>query len=200
VVAACSPTLHETTFQDALEEVGLNRYQLEIANIREQCSWVHDDIEEATRKANLIIKTAIERLKLNDSLYPISASLTKRALIIGGGIAGIQAALDIADGGYEVILVEKEPSIGGHMIQLSETFPTLDCSQCIMTPKMVAINKHKNIKLFANSEVESIEGFVGNFKVNIKRNLNTLTLINALYVMTALLSARSLFPVNMMKE
>ncbi len=169
VVAACSPTLHETTFQDALDEMNINRHQLEIANIREQCSWVHDDIEEATRKANLIIKTAVEKLKLNESLIPISAPLTKRVLIIGGGIAGIQAALDIADGGYEVILVEKEPSIGGHMIQLSETFPTLDCSQCIMTPKMVAVNKHKNIKLFANSEVESIEGFVGNFKVNIKR-------------------------------
>ena len=169
VVAACSPTLHEMTFQDDLVEVNINRHQLEVANIREQCSWVHNDMEEATRKANLIIKTAIEKLRLNESLYPISAPLTKKVLIIGGGIAGIQAALDIADGGYEVILVEKSPSIGGHMIQLSETFPTLDCSQCIMTPKMVAINKQPNIKLYVNSEVESIEGFVGNFKVKINR-------------------------------
>lgn len=169
VVAACSPTLHETTFQDALEEVGINKYQMEIGNIREQCSWVHSNKEEGTRKANLIIKTAIEKLKLNDSLIPVSAPLTKKVMIIGGGIAGIQAALDIADAGHEVIMVEKNPSIGGHMIQLSETFPTLDCSQCILTPKMVSLGKNKNIKLYVNSEVETIEGFLGNFKATIKR-------------------------------
>ena len=169
VVAACSPTLHEDTFQNAIEEVGLNKYQLEIANIREQCSWVHTDKKDATNKAKIIIKTAIEKLKLNQSLQPISAPLTKRVMIIGGGIAGIQAALDIANGGYEVLLVEKKPSIGGHMIQLSETFPTLDCSQCILTPKMVQLARHENIKLFTNSEVDSLSGFVGNFKATIKR-------------------------------
>lgn len=169
VVAACSPTLHESTFQGAIEEAGLNPYQCEIANIREQCSWVHTNKEEATRKANLIIKTAIEKLKLNESLIPVSAPVTKKALVIGGGIAGIQAALDIADSGYEVIVVEKKPSIGGHMIQLSETFPTLDCSQCILTPKMVQLSKHKNIKLYVNSEVESVNGYIGNFNVRIKR-------------------------------
>ncbi len=169
VVAACSPTLHESTFQGVIEESGLNPYQCEIANIREQCSWVHTNIEEATRKANLIIKTAIEKLKLNESLFPVSAPVTKKALVIGAGIAGIQAALDIADAGYEVTVVEKKPSIGGHMIQLSETFPTLDCSQCILTPKMVQLSKHKNIKLYVNSEVESVEGYIGNFKVKIKR-------------------------------
>ncbi len=169
VVAACSPVLHESTFQNVLEESGLNKYQLEIANIREQCSWVHTDRVMATRKANLVIKTAIEKLKLNESLIPSTASLTKRAMVIGGGIAGIQTALDIAEGGYEVILVEKKPSIGGHMIQLSETFPTLDCSQCILSPKMVALGKNKNIKLYVNSEVDSIEGFIGNFEVKVKQ-------------------------------
>ena len=170
IVAACSPTLHESTFQTVMKESGLNEYQMEIANIREQCSWVHNDIEQATHKARLIIKTAIEKLKLNESLYPVSAPVTKKALVIGGGISGIQAALDIADAGFEVIMVEKKPSIGGHMIQLSETFPTLDCSQCILTPKMVALNKHKNIKLYVNSEVEGIDGYIGNFNVKIKQN------------------------------
>ncbi len=169
VIAACSPTLHESTFQNVIEEMGINKYQLEIANIREQCSWVHNDKEEATRKANLIIKTALEKLRLNESLSPVSSPMTKRVMVIGGGIAGIQAALDIADGGYEVLLVEKKPSIGGHMIQLSETFPTLDCSQCILTPKMVQLAKHKNIKLYVNSEVEKVEGFVGNFTAKINR-------------------------------
>jgi heterodisulfide reductase subunit A len=169
VIAACSPTLHESTFQSAIYEAGINKYQLEIANIREQCSWVHHNKEEATRKAELIIKTAIEKAKLNESLYPVSAPLTKRVMVIGGGISGIQAALDIADGGYEVVLVEKRPSIGGHMIQLSETFPTLDCSQCILTPKMVQLSKHKNIKLYVNSEVQEISGFMGNFKAKIRR-------------------------------
>ena len=169
VVAACSPTLHESTFQDAVEEVGVNKYQTEIGNIREQCSWVHSNKEEGTRKANLIIKTAIEKLMLNDSLTPVSAPLTKKVMVVGAGIAGIQAALDIADAGYEVIVVEKNPSIGGHMIQLSETFPTLDCSQCILTPKMVSLAKNKNIKLYVNSKVEEVSGFLGNFKVKIKR-------------------------------
>ena len=169
VVAACSPTLHESTFQMVVEEAGLNPFQCEIANIREQCSWVHDDMEVATRKAELIIRTAIEKLKLNESLLPVSAPMTKKAMVIGAGISGIQAALDIAESGYEVILVEKKPSIGGHMIQLSETFPTLDCSQCILTPKMVQVSKNKNIKLYVNSEVESVDGYVGNFKVKIKR-------------------------------
>ena len=169
VIAACSPTLHELTFQGVIDEVGLNQYQLEIANIREQCSWVHADKEKATQKANLIIKTSIEKLNLDESLFPVSASITKKALVIGAGISGIQAAIDIADGGYEVIVVEKNPSIGGHMIQLSETFPTLDCSQCILTPKMVQISKHKNIKLYVNSEIESMDGYIGNFNVKIKR-------------------------------
>ena len=111
----------------------------------------------------------VEKVLRNESLEPIKVGVTRRALVIGAGISGIQAALDIADHGYEVLLVEKNPSIGGHMIQLSETFPTLDCSQCILTPKMVEVSRHPKIRLLTYHEVESISGFVGNFKVRIKR-------------------------------
>ncbi len=169
IVAACSPTLHERTFQEAARLAGLNPYQIEIANIREQDSWVHEDKEKATRKAIRIIKGHVEKALRNESLEPIKVDVTRRALVIGGGISGIQAALDIAEHGYEVLLVEKGPSIGGKMIQLSETFPTLDCSQCIMTPKMVEASRHKKIKVLTYHEVESVSGFVGNFKVRIKR-------------------------------
>ncbi|MBA7499148.1 Ferredoxin-type protein NapF [subsurface metagenome] len=168
IVACCSPTLHETTFRKTCELAGLNPYQCEIANIREQCSWVHrDNMEEATRKAIKITSTMVEKVKQNESLEPISIPVTRRALVIGGGIAGIQAALDIGDAGYEVLLVERNPSIGGHMIQLSETFPTLDCSQCIMTPKMVEISRHPKIKLLTYSEIQEISGYIGNFNVKI---------------------------------
>lgn len=167
VVACCSPSLHESTFRKTANSAGINPYQCEIANIREQCSWVHKDKEKATEKAIKITKSIAEKVQRNISLEPISVPITKRALVVGGGISGIQTALDIANGGYEVILVEKSPSIGGHMIQLSETFPTLDCSQCILTPKMVELSKHPNIKLMTYSEVQDISGFVGNFKVKI---------------------------------
>jgi heterodisulfide reductase subunit A2 len=167
VVACCSPTLHESTFRNAAKSAGLNPYQLEIANIREQCSWVHKDKAQATRKAAKITKSIVEKVKRNVALQPISVPVTKRTLVIGGGISGIQAALDVANAGHEVILVERSPSIGGHMIQLSETFPTLDCSQCILTPKMVEVAKHPKIKLMTYSEVKDISGFVGNFKVKI---------------------------------
>lgn len=170
VVAACSPTMHETTFRNTIASVGLNPYKIEIANIREQCSWVHQDNKErATEKAVKIIEATVEKVKLNKPLAPLSVPITKRALVIGGGIAGIQASLDIADSGYEVILVEKNQSIGGHMLQLSETFPTLDCPQCIATPKMVQVGQHPRIKLLAYSEVEEVSGYVGNFKVKIRR-------------------------------
>ncbi|MBN2586388.1 MAG: CoB--CoM heterodisulfide reductase iron-sulfur subunit A family protein [Candidatus Fermentibacteraceae bacterium] len=169
IIAACSPSLHESTFRTAAEEAGLNPWQCEIANIREQCSWVHTDRKKATEKAIRIVSTMVEKTRLNESLEPIPVSITKKALVIGGGIAGIQAALDIADSGHKVILVEKESSIGGHMAQLSETFPTLDCSQCILTPKMVAAGKHRNIQLMTYSEVEEVSGYVGNFNVRIRR-------------------------------
>jgi heterodisulfide reductase subunit A len=167
VVACCSPTLHETTFRNTAKAAGINTFQCEIANIREQCSWVHKDMDKATDKAMKLTKSAVERVRRNESLDPISIPVTRRALVIGGGIAGIQSALDIANSGFEVILVERSPSIGGHMIQLSETFPTLDCSQCILTPKMVEVSKHPNIKLMTYSEVQDISGYVGNFKVKI---------------------------------
>ena len=169
IVAACSPTLHEKTFQEAARLAGLNPYQIEIANIREQDSWVHTDKEKATKKAVKIVKSHVAKARQNENLDPIKVDVNRRALVIGGGISGLQAAMDIADHGYEVILVEKNPSIGGKMIQLSETFPTLDCSQCILTPKMVEVSRHPRIKLLTYHEVDSISGFVGNFKVRIKK-------------------------------
>lgn len=170
VVAACSPTLHENTFRRAINKAGLNPYLLEVVNIREQCSWVHTkEKEKALEKAISLIMAGVEKVKRNAALETIKVPVTKRALVIGAGISGIQASLDIANSGYEVILVDKEPSIGGHMAQLSETFPTLDCSQCIMTPKMVEIAQNENIKLMTYSEVEEVSGYIGNFKVKIKR-------------------------------
>jgi heterodisulfide reductase subunit A len=169
VVAACSPRMHEKTFRNAAKAAGLNPFLCEMANIREHCSWVHEDREEATAKATDIVKLMVERVKKNKKLLPITVPITKRALVIGGGIAGIQAALDIADCGHQVLLVEKEPSIGGHMAMLSETFPTLDCSQCIMTPKMVDAANHPNITLHTFSEIESVDGYIGNFSVTIRK-------------------------------
>jgi heterodisulfide reductase subunit A len=170
IVAACSPTLHEATFRRAGMTAGMNQYQVEIANIREQCSWVHQgDKEAATSKAIRTIKVMIEKARLDEALEPISVPMTPRALVVGGGIAGIQAALDVANAGHEVILVEKSASIGGHMAQLSETFPTLDCSQCIMTPKMVEVAQHPKIKLMTYSEVDDVSGYVGSFKVKIRK-------------------------------
>jgi len=169
VVAACSPRMHEKTFRKAAESAGLNPFLCEIANIREHCSWVHENREEATKKAVEIVGMMVERVKKNRVLPTITVPVTKRSLIIGGGIAGIQAALDIADAGYEVVLVEREPSIGGHMAQLSETFPTLDCSQCIMTPKMVDVVNHPKIKLYTYAEVEHVEGYIGNFQITIRK-------------------------------
>lgn len=169
VVAACSPSMHEPTFRAACAAAGLNPYLCEMANIREHCSWVHQDREAATRKAIELVRIMVEKVKRNHELHPIHIDVTKRALVIGGGIAGIQAALDIADAGYEVVLVEREPSIGGHMAQLSETFPTLDCSQCILTPKMVQVRQHPKIKLYTYSVVEGVQGYVGNFEVTIRK-------------------------------
>jgi heterodisulfide reductase subunit A len=169
VVACCSPNLHETTFRNAAKRAGLNSFRCEIANIREQCSWVHKDKPKATQKATKIARSVVERVRQNESLEALSVPVTRRALVVGGGIAGIQASLDLANSGFEVILVERNPSIGGHMIQLSETFPTLDCSQCILTPKMVEASKHPKIKLMTYSEVQDVSGYVGNFKVKILR-------------------------------
>jgi heterodisulfide reductase subunit A len=169
VVGACSPHMHEKTFRKAAASAGLNPYLCEMANLREHCSWIHEDRELATEKAIDLGRFIVEKIKFNRPLSTIFIPVERRALVIGGGIAGIQAALDIADGGRDVILVEKESSIGGHMSQLSETFPTLDCSQCILTPRMVEVAQHPRIRLFAYSEVESVEGYIGNFQVKIRR-------------------------------
>ncbi|OHC76502.1 MAG: disulfide reductase [Rhodospirillales bacterium RIFCSPLOWO2_12_FULL_58_28] len=176
VVACCSPNLHEKTFRDVTELSGLNKFQCEIANIREQCSWVHKNKAEGTEKAIKITRSAVKRVSRNESLTPSRVSVTRKVLVVGGGIAGIQASLDMAASGLEVILVEKEPTIGGNMLKLSETFPTLDCSQCILSPKMVEVSKNKRIKLLVKSEVQHVSGFVGNFKVKI---LKKPTYVNA---------------------
>jgi heterodisulfide reductase subunit A len=169
VVAACSPRMHERTFRSAAAEAGLNPFLLEMANVREHCSWVHADRAAATAKAIDLVRVMVEKVKRNRALYPIRVPVEPTALVIGGGIAGIQAALDIAGGGKKVILVERSPSIGGHMARLSETFPTLDCSQCILTPRMVEAASHPNITLMTYGEVEAVEGFVGNFEVTIRK-------------------------------
>ncbi len=169
VVCSCSPRMHEQTFRKTASVAGLNPYMVEIANIREQCSWIHKDIEEGTNKAIVLGRTAIAKVNLNAPLTAGESPVTKRALVIGGGIAGIQTALDIADAGFEVDIVEKQPTIGGKMAQLDKTFPTLDCAACILTPKMVDVAQHEKIRIFSYSEVEAVKGFVGNFDVTIKK-------------------------------
>lgn len=169
VVASCSPRMHEKTFRDVIEEAGLNRYVFEMANIREQCSWVHKDRKKATKKAKALVSSAVNKVALLKPLDKKEININQSALVIGGGIAGMQTALDIANSGYEVYLVERKSSIGGHMAQLSETFPTLDCAQCILTPKMVEVSKHKRIHLITYAEIEEVKGFVGNFKIKIKK-------------------------------
>jgi heterodisulfide reductase subunit A len=170
VVAACSPRMHEPTFRNAVAAAGLNPYCLEIANIREHCSWVHRDGRQATAKAKSLLAASVAKAALLEPLQDNYVGVTPTAMVIGGGIAGIQTALDIADNGFTVYLVEKEPSIGGHMMQLDKTFPTLDCSACILTPKMADIKNHPNIRLLAYSEVVDVQGFVGNFRVTVKRS------------------------------
>ncbi|HED23709.1 MAG TPA: CoB--CoM heterodisulfide reductase iron-sulfur subunit A family protein [Firmicutes bacterium] len=169
VVGTCSPRMHENTFRKAAAEAGLNPFLLEVANIREHCSWVHRDMDEATPKAVALVRAASAKAALNDPLEPPTVEVEKRALVIGGGIAGIQAALDIAEAGFTVDIVEREPSIGGRMAQLEKTFPTLDCSACILTPKMVEVAQHPNINLLTYSEVEEVSGYVGQFDVTIRK-------------------------------
>ncbi len=169
VVCSCSPRMHETTFRKAAEKAGLNPYMVEIANIREHCSWIHKDKKEATEKAVILARAAIAKVNLNTPLQAGESRVVKKALVIGGGIAGIQSALDIADAGYEVDIVEKSPTIGGRMSQLDKTFPTLDCSACILTPKMVDAAANEKIHIYTYSEIEKVSGFVGDFKVDIRK-------------------------------
>ena len=169
VICSCSPRMHENTFRKAAQSAGLNPYLVEIANIREQCSWIHKDIATATEKAVVLGRAAIAKVQLNTSLTSMQSPVRKRALVIGGGIAGIQTALDIAEAGFDVDIVEKNPTIGGKMAQIDKTFPTLDCAACILTPKMVECSQNEKIHIYSYSEVTDVKGFVGNFTVTVKR-------------------------------
>lgn len=169
VVAACSPLMHEPTFRKACEGAGLNRYLFEMANIREQVSWVTLDSKAATAKAIGLVRAAVARVKFHEPLEMRRVPIKKQVLVVGGGIAGIEAALQIADAGFKVILVEKEATIGGHMAQFDKTFPTLDCAACILTPKMVSVGKHPNIRLMTWTEVQEVSGYLGNFTVKLKK-------------------------------
>jgi heterodisulfide reductase subunit A len=169
VVAACSPHLHEQTFRTASARAGLNPYLTELVSIREQVSWVHTDKKAATEKSKAVVNGGVERVIRHEPLEPLVVPIHEATLIVGGGIAGIQAALELADAGYPVYLVEREPSIGGHMAQFDKTFPTLDCAACILTPKMVSVGMHPHIKMFTWSEVSKVDGYVGNFTVTIRK-------------------------------
>jgi heterodisulfide reductase subunit A len=169
VVAACSPHLHEATFRMACKRAGLNPYLCELVSIREQVSWVHSDKVAATTKAKAMVSGGVERVLCHEPLEPLRVPIHPATLVVGGGIAGIQSALEIADAGYHVYLVEREPSIGGHMAQFDKTFPTLDCSACILTPRMVQAGSHPNITLLTWSEVEKVDGYVGNFSVTVRK-------------------------------
>ncbi len=169
VVASCSPRMHELTFRKTVEDGGLNPYLYEHANIREHCSWVHSDRVLATNKAQDLLRAAVMRVYHHEPLVVREVPLNPNVLVIGGGIAGMQASLDIANGQNNVYLVEREPSVGGRMAQLDRTFPTLDCSECILTPKMSDVGHHPFIQLFTYSEVEEISGSVGSFKVKIRK-------------------------------
>jgi len=169
VVAACSPHLHERTFRNACANAGLNPYLLQIANIREHASWVTTDRQAATNKVKALVAGAVARVRHHRPLEPMSVNVNPHTLVLGGGIAGIQAALELADAGYPVYLVEREPSIGGHMAQYDKTFPTLDCAACILTPRMSEVGQHENIRLLAYSELEQVSGSIGNFRVRIRR-------------------------------
>jgi heterodisulfide reductase subunit A2 len=170
VLCSCSPRMHEKTFRACAERAGLNPYKVEVANIREQTSWVMKDMKKATEKAIALGKAAVAKSILDTSLIPGETPVTKRALVIGGGIAGITAALDIADAGFPVDIVEKKPTVGGKMAMLDKTFPTLDCASCIVTPKMTEVSQNANIRILSYSEVVGVKGYIGNFSIDIKKH------------------------------
>ena len=184
VVASCSPMMHEPTFRGTIQEAGLNPYCLEMANIREQCSWVHEEEEEATRKAIQLVAAAVDKAFLLEPLEERRVAVTSAALVIGGGIAGMQAALDIANAGFQVYLVEKEPRLGGHLAQLDKTFPTLEPVAPLLAEEIREVEGHPNIDLLTSAEVIGLEGYIGNFKVNVTdqatiRELNVGTIVVA---------------------
>jgi heterodisulfide reductase subunit A len=169
VVSSCSPLMHEGTFRGAVADAGINEFLFQMANIREQCSWVTDDKVKATEKAKKLIAAAVKRVVRNEPLEQKEVPINDATLVVGGGIAGIEASLTIAGAGKKVYLVEKTPTIGGHMAKFDKTFPTLDCAACILTPKMVSVAQNKNIELLTYSEVEDVSGYVGNYKVKIRK-------------------------------
>jgi heterodisulfide reductase subunit A len=169
VVASCSPLMHEPTFRGVVQEEGMNPFYFQMSNIREHVSWVTEDPEKATKKAKALVSAAVRRVAYHDPLQKKEVPVRPEVLIVGAGIAGIHAALTYANSGKKVYLVEKEPSIGGHMSMLDKTFPTLDCSACILTPKMSDVGKHPNIELLTWSEVEEISGYIGSFKAKIRK-------------------------------
>jgi heterodisulfide reductase subunit A len=169
VVAACSPRMHELTFRRTVQKAGLNRYFFEMANIREHISWVGEDKEANTQKAIEAVRMAVAKVIRNRPLVSTSFKVNKKVLVIGAGVAGMQAALDCADGGLETIVVERSPSVAGMMARLDKTFPTIDCSICILGPKMVDLAQHEQIKLHAYSEIEDVKGYVGNYQIKIRK-------------------------------
>jgi heterodisulfide reductase subunit A len=168
VVASCSPKMHEKTFRKTIQDAGLNPYSLEMINLREQCSWVHKDKNEGTKKAKDLVRGGVLRAARLEALYPKEMTMSKDVLVIGGGIAGISASLQLANSGYKVYLVEKRPSIGGRMAQLSKTFPTLDCAPCILSPRMVDVAANPNIALYTGTEVVNFSGTPGSYKVKVR--------------------------------
>ena len=175
VVAACSPMMHELTFRGACEAAGLNRYLFQMANVREQCAWVHPDRQAATEKAKALCRAAVRRVSHHRPLHVTTIAVNPDTLVIGGGIAGIQAALDLAESGREVYLVERESTIGGNMARFDKTFPTLDCASCILTPKMVSVGHRPNVHILTLAEVEELSGFAGNFKVKVRKKARYVT-------------------------
>lgn len=174
VIASCSPRMHEKTFRSFSQDGGVNWYMCEMANIRDQCSWCHSDYQKATEKAIDLVLMAVAKVNKNKPLTKMKAPVTNRALVIGGGITGIQAAIDIGTAGYETVLVEKTPSIGGKMAMLDKTFPTLDCSACILTPKMVEVAQNEKVTLHTYSEIEEVNGYIGNFEVKIRKKARSI--------------------------
>ncbi len=170
VVASCSPRMHEKTFRAACQRAGLNPYRaFHMVCVREHVSWVTEDEDQATRKAKTLIGAGIMRVTRQSDLTPATFPVCTNTLVVGGGIAGMQASLDIAKAGFKAYLVERQPTIGGHMLQYDKTFPTLDCAACIGTPKMVSVGQEPNIELRSYSEIEEVSGFIGNFKVKIRQ-------------------------------
>jgi heterodisulfide reductase subunit A len=169
VVASCTPLLHERTFREVLNRSGLNPFLFQMVNIREHDSWIHTDKAAATEKAKDLVRAAVRRVAMHKALSPQRVSIDPAVLVVGGGIAGIHAALTIANGGKKVILVEREPTIGGHMAKFDKTFPTMDCAACILTPKMTSVGSHPNITLWTYSEVTKVDGVVGSYKVTVRR-------------------------------